>query len=406
MLDGLTTTTAAAPRVWIVAEAVGEPSEPWLWRQITGLRRIRPHVVCWRHTNELAYPLGNIPRTVLPFNPHPFEGTGRWVYRLRNLPHWNFFASVGSERRYLCELARRTRPQAILAHFGHFALRVEPIARQFGIPLVTHFHGMDISSMLRNRWYRASLFGALPFFAAVIVVGSHQRRWLLAQGVPADRIHLIPCGVPVQEYTPAQHDASAGPRFLCVSRLVEFKGVDVSIQAFAIVARQYPEAELVIIGGGTDRACLEELARSSGVGGRVRFLGDLPSTEARAWFQSSDVFLQHSMNGSNGWVEGFGVSIAEAASSGLPVIVTDCGGIPDQVVNQETGLIVPQGDVQAMSDAMLRLARDAALRSRMGRAGRQRAVACFDARRQIERLEDVLLSVVENNAYASIPAHN
>jgi glycosyltransferase involved in cell wall biosynthesis len=59
-----------------------------------------------------------------------------------------------------------------------------------------------------------------------------------------------------------------------------------------------------------------------------------------------------------------------------------------------------------MSDAMLRLARDAALRSRMGRAGRQRAVACFDARRQIERLEDVLLSVVENNAYASIPAHN
>jgi glycosyltransferase involved in cell wall biosynthesis len=118
------------------------------------------------------------------------------------------------------------------------------------------------------------------------------------------------------------------------------------------------------------------------------------------------VFLQHSMNGSNGWVEGFGVSIAEAASSGLPVIVTECGGIPDQVVNQETGLIVPQGDVQAMSDAMLRLARDAALRSRMGRAGRQRAVACFDARRQIERLEDVLLSVVENNAYASIPAHN
>lgn len=398
--------SAVVPPVWVVAHAVGEPSEPWLWRQITGLRRVRPNVICWRHTNESAYPLHGVARTVLKFDSHPFEGPGRWWYRLRNLREWNFFGSVGAERRFLYDLARRTRPQVILAHFGHFALRVAPVARRLGIPLVAHFHGMDLSSMLRNKWYRTSLYPALSTFAAMVVVGSHQRRWLLAHGVPADRVHLIPCGVPVQEYTPANRNPQPGPRFLCVSRLIDFKGVDVSIRAFAAIARKYPQAELVIIGGGPDRASLEELARRSGAGQRIRFLGDLPSNEALAWFRASDVFLQHSVNGDNGWVEGFGVSIAEAASSGLPVIVTDCGGIPDQVVDGHTGLIVRQRDVNAMSGAMLRLADDVALRSRMGRAGRQRAVDCFDVRRQIDRLEDVLLSVIQENAHAHCSAHN
>jgi colanic acid/amylovoran biosynthesis glycosyltransferase len=391
---------AVAPPVWVVAHAVGEPSEPWLWRQITGLRRVRPQVVCWRHTNDSAYPLHSVARTVLKFDPHPFEGPGRWWYRLRNLREWNFFASVGTERRFLYDLARRTRPRVVLGHFGHFALRVAPVTRRLGIPLVAHFHGMDLSSMLRNKWYRTSLRRALSTFAALVVVGSHQQRWLMAQGVSAERIHLIPCGVPVHEYTPAERNGDAGPRFLCVSRLIDFKGVDISIRAFAAVAPQHRRAELVIIGGGPDQAGLEELARHSGAGARIRFLGDLPSSQARAWFRSSDVFLQHSVNGDNGWVEGFGVSIAEASSSGLPVVVTDCGGIPDQVVDGETGLIVPQRNVKAMAAAMRRLAEDAALRERMGRAGRQRAVDCFDVRRQIARLEDVLLTVIEENANA------
>jgi colanic acid/amylovoran biosynthesis glycosyltransferase len=93
---------------------------------------------------------------------------------------------------------------------------------------------------------------------------------------------------------------------------------------------------------------------------------------------------------SNGWVEGFGVTIAEASAMNLPVVVTSCGGITDQVIDGVTGYIVPQRDANAMADRMKRLVEDIDLRSKMGQAGRMRMVKNFDTKKQIQKLEMVL----------------
>jgi len=396
---------ATLPTAWIVARAVGESSEPWLYRQVIGFRRVRPHVVCWQRKNESAYPLDDVPVDVLPFEPRPDDGRGRWQRRLRNVAHGNYYGALGAEFRALELLLRKTRPQMALCHFGYSALRLLPLARKHGLPVVAHFHGLDVSSGLRNRWYRASLLRMLPHFAAIVVVGSHQRQWMLDHGVEPARVHLIPCGVPTAEFSiPPTRSQSEPLRFVCVSRLVRWKGVAETIHAFSRVHNRGVRSQLHVVGDGPERERLEELTRELDLGPSVVFHGSLPPAQVHEILCRSDVFVQHSLTDVSGWVEGFGVSIAEAAAVGLPVIATRSGGILDQVLDGRTGLLVPERDVDAMADAMFRLAADPLLRIALGATGRRRMVEHFDTELQIAKLEDVMLDTLTPRSTSVIDA--
>ena len=299
--------------------------------------------------------------------------------------------------RELREELRRQRPVAILCHFGFMALRILPAAEDVGIPIVAHFHGLDLSSLLNDRWYRWSLIRALPRFGAMVVVGSHQRKWLIEHGADPKRVHLIPCGVPTEEFTPCpigSQDTRRSFRILSTSRLVPWKGVDYTLRAFAKFSTRAQNCELHVVGDGPERAALTKLASNLGISELVFFHGERSSAFVQAQMQQCDVFVQHSLDGDNGSVEGFGVSISEAAATGVPVIVTRCGGIPDQVVDRKTGFVLPQRDVRSMANAMIQLAQDSELRRRMGDAGRSHMVQYFDTRNQIAKLEDVLLAAV------------
>jgi glycosyltransferase involved in cell wall biosynthesis len=105
--------------------------------------------------------------------------------------------------------------------------------------------------------------------------------------------------------------------------------------------------------------------------------------------------VQHSISHSSGWVEGFGVTIVEAAAAGLPVVVSRSGGIGPQVLHGKTGFLVQEGDVASMAKAMIDLAESPELRTRMGMQGRRHVECHFDTPRQVEKLENVLLSVAD-----------
>src|SRR5678816_2212449 len=92
------------PTVWIVTRVFGASGQPWLWRQATQMTRLQPHVLCWDRRNEATYPAADVPVTVLRHHPAPYESSSRWVYRLLNAPHGNFFASRGLEFHELCGL--------------------------------------------------------------------------------------------------------------------------------------------------------------------------------------------------------------------------------------------------------------------------------------------------------------
>lgn len=379
----------AAGRLWCVCPALGRASEQWLSRQIRQIRGFTTSVVCWECMNGAVAAHRGASVDVVPFARNQAPGLRRWMRRVRNLRHGNFYACAGPEQKWLLELGRRYRPDVMICHFGFLALRMLPVARRLDVPIVAHFHGLDVSSLLRDRWYRWSLYRYLYNFEGVVVVGSRQQQWMLEQGVAPERVHLIPCGAPTDEFTPPTDRPEGPPRFVAVSRLVAWKGVDLSIRAFARAAPGLPGASLTIIGDGPDRGELETLAARLGLADRVFFRGEQSPTVVRQELERSHVFVQHSLD-LNGWSEGFGVSLAEAAAMGLPVVASRCGGIMDQVVDGQTGFLVDQRDGDGMANAMQHLGQNPMLRRRFGEAGRRRVVKEFDTASQVRKLEGVL----------------
>lgn len=389
--------TEARPRLWIACHYLGIPSEVWILRQAERLKHLDHALLYWEDRSKAWCEADRAKTIHVPFPVGVSSRPKRWLRYLMLAPSLNFYGSAGAERWFLARLAREARPDVVLAHFGPMALRMLPVMMQFRVPVVAHFHGYDVSSLLSARWYRWSLRRNLGRFAAAVAVGSHQCQLLTDMGMPQDRLHLIPCGVPTDEFVPAaDREPSDSVRFITVSRLVDIKGIKETCRAFDSLLSTFPDAELHIVGDGELRRDIEQLAAEPRLTGKVHVLGWVEPEVKRKLMQQADVFLQHSLTGSNGWVEGFGVSVAEAASTGLPVVVTRAGGIVDQVVDGVTGFIVDQGDIQAMARVMLTLARDPELRRRMGAAGRDRMVRHFDTAKQVAKLEAVLLGACRN----------
>ncbi len=376
--------------IWVACPRLGASSEPWISRQILNFSRSTSTIICWKDLNpHKSVELGEV--HTLPFRLIPNRFT-RWYTYLHNSLNGNFLGSIGREKNMLIDLYEQRPPAAILCHFGHIALRLLPIADHKKIPLIVHFHGLDLSSMLRNKWYRRSLLSSLNRFTNIVVVGSHQRQWMLENGLSKDRVHLIPCGVPTSEFKP-NSSKSTNVRFICVSRLVPWKGIDYSIRAFAITKQSVPNAKLIIIGKGNSQQELIKLSQNLGIESDVEFIGAQPPDRVKKELQSSTIFLQHSLTTSAAR-EGFGVSITEASATGLPVVATHCGGIPDQITDGENGFLVPERDTNAMAKAMIKLGKDDVLRKRMGDLGRRRAIELFDTNILSNKLEELLINSV------------
>ncbi|MDE5879954.1 MAG: glycosyltransferase [Desulfovibrio sp.] len=189
-------------------------------------------------------------------------------------------------------------------------------------------------------------------------------------GVPAGRISYIPNGVDTERFRPAPEAPSARPPLiLCVARLAQDKGHMTLLRAFAIVARQVPEARLRLVGDGPQEVQLRMLARTFGLEERVEFVPGSP--DVREHYAEARIFALASVR------EGQPNVILEAMSCGLPVCATAVGGIPGLVENGVTGLLSPAGFAEALAASLLRLLGDPPLGDALGRAGRARVERDF-----------------------------
>jgi len=278
-------------------------------------------------------------------------------------------------------------PRLVHAHFATDGLLALPLAEALGIPLVTTLHGFDVSrsrgAMLasgRLSWMRYALAGARlrRRGALFLAVSDAIRAKALASGFPPERILTHHNGVDLTRFLPA-HAPEPG-LVLHVGRLVEKKGTALLIEAMAGV-----DGRLVVIGDGPLRADLER--RAGPLGERVRFLGALPPDEVAAWMARAWVLAAPSVTARDGDSEGLPTVVAEAAAAGLPAIVSDHSGLPEAVVEGETGFIVPEGDAAALARALTDSLAFPTVRSRMAAAARALAAERFDAAKQAEALE-------------------
>jgi glycosyltransferase involved in cell wall biosynthesis len=221
-----------------------------------------------------------------------------------------------------------------------------------------------------DRWASSSAYNARQ------VEGRYGRKVeVIHNGVDTDR--FVP-----QPRAPGARTAGGLPEEAVVAvtcgRLVGWKGLSVVIDALPAL----PESvHYLIIGDGPERPVLEMQAATLGVGGRVHFAGHVAHTNLPGWLTLADLYLQPSIG-----EEAFGISVVEAMACGLPVLVSDQGGLPEIVADESVGQRLPPGNSDAWRAAIAKFAGEPQLRQTAGIAARQRAVATFTWQANAQKL--------------------
>lgn len=175
-------------------------------------------------------------------------------------------------------------------------------------------------------------------------------------------------GIDLARFAPPRNCRSGPLTAIAVANLIREKGIHLLIEAFSRV--DVPDARLQVVGDGPELPQLQALAESLGVASRVEFLG--LRDDVHALLQAANVFVHPCV-----WEEAFGLTLAEALSTGLPVIASRIGAIPEIVTDLHTGLLVPPGDISALAGAIERVLRDRAFRERLGKHARESAAEHF-----------------------------
>ena len=371
-------------------------SHPGIHRQVLGLApAFRNLVLCGDRAPYHAEPLSDAERA--SHRELGIESRELTFERLRKPGQIEWLAAG--------ILARGGRPVALLAHLGNNGWRSLPLARALGVPVLTVFHGNDASVDLRDEayaWRYRKLAGA-PAARFRGVSGNIVDR-LVEFGFPPERCGVTHLGVDLDRYTVAQRsDPVLGSLDIVLAgRFLDFKGHRVALDALAGLRTTHPHARLHLYGEGELEGELREHATDLGVGDAVHFHGVVPVAELHDAFARADVAIQPSVTAPDGRSEGVPNTVLEALATGLPVVGTRHAGIPEAVIDGETGLLVDEHDSRGLEAALRRLAGDPALARRLGTAGRRLVEREFDAVRQGTRLAHDLGEMVE--AYQRIPS--
>lgn len=357
-------------------------SEPFIVDQAQHLRRYRPLYV------------GR-----MRFGPPPDGASSLALEDLYALPRIGWQMITGNPRPYL-RLMVNQRPSLIHAHFGIEGVSALPVAAELKIPLVTTFHGFDATlkthvmlgspAYFRYPLLRRKLAQQGDLF---LCVSSFIRQRLLSAGFPEARTRTHYIGVDCQAIAP-RSESEERPVILHVARLVEVKGTQYLLRAFAALARRYDDVRLVIIGDGPLRRRLQALAASLGIQDRVDFLGALPHADVLSWTRKASMLVLSGVRTSTGREEGLGMVLLEAAATGVPIIGSRVGGIPECILDGQTGFLVPERDLAGLAQRMAELLDDPARRRAMGIAGRALVERQFDIHRQTEALENLYDSLL------------
>ncbi|MDY6056152.1 glycosyltransferase [Micrococcus sp.] len=349
-------------------------SETFVRAQQDGLTRWRSESVGWE---RLERGLGRAEDVILG------ERTPRGLWRIEAA----ILALTGVSPR-LSHHWRGSRPDVVHIHFVTQAKGVAALARRHRIPVVVTAHGNDVTEAAAKGGWRGHLYRwqarrILRRADAVIAVSDFIAGRVKALGAPERTLHRLPVGV---EIIPRE-DREPVMDVVFVGRLVEVKGVWHLLSALDILRRQGRSVSACIIGDGPDREKLQRFASERDLG--VTFLGAVGHQQVPQLMASSRIFCGPSVTSRGGAVEGLGLVFLEAALQERPIVAFRSGGVGEAVADGQTGLLVSEGDDEALAAAIARLLDDPVLCSEMGKRGRARVESLFDREKQTAELEEV-----------------
>lgn len=373
-----------------IATNIDAPSHRWMRRQLDGLAG---NISC------LAI-AGDAPPRYSSRCPCVWLGAPPG-YISRALRHAGVrIDSTERESRRLRRLVDATDVSCVLVHFLTVAVQLEAVWNATARPVFVHCHGYDVTWNQRSKShigqpvhpenYVAQVL-ALPGNVQFIANSQETCRRLTEIGVSRQRIHVKYMGVEVPTEPPVRHVTPGPLNILFVGRLVDCKGPDLLIRAFERACSRGLDATLTIVGDGALRCTCELLRARSKYGHQIFLLGALGAEAVAQLMRNADIFSAHNCVGPlTNQEEAFGVAIVEAMAAGVPIVSGRSGALPELIQDNEQGVLVEPGDIDAHADALLALAKDTQLRLRMGRNAWCRAREMFSVGAEISRLREIL----------------
>lgn len=303
----------------------------------------------------------------------------------------------------MVEQLRAEAAALIHVHFGVDAVALWPAIEPVGVPVVITLHGYDVHRS-RESWERnwdpwVSRYPSRLLSIAqqpnvhFVAVSKVNKRRAIEYGIPADKISVRYIGVDTARCTIGNTPITERRRrILCIGRMVEKKGGEFLMAAFARVRERVVDAELVMIGEGPLRASLAALAEKLHV--PVVFTGSLPSAEVKQHIDLARVLCAPSITAKDGDAEGLPMVLLEAQACGVPVVTSALAGGAEAVIHGVTGFAFEERDVARLSEYLIQLLIDDELATAMSHAAPQFVAKDFELRdctRKLEALYDSLL---------------
>jgi colanic acid/amylovoran biosynthesis glycosyltransferase len=384
-----------------------KPEMQSIYRQVTGLRRVRTTVYTQSHENAEMFPFDPVITMAKLARPRP---RGNFVLRFifKHLldawpPPFPITKEPPPHHPYdLVDLLEEHKPDLVHVYYGHKAVHFHDMLRAWGGPFVVSFHGVDVSKFLDEPGYAEAL--QRVFADAKLVMGRSQSLLdrLVELGCPAEKLRMNHTPIPLDHLaaTVRRPPTDGQWRFVQACRLIQKKGILTTLKALAIVKEQHPKVRYVLCGEGPLKPKIEESVKKRGLEDNVELLGWLDQQQLLEQYRIAQLFLHPSEKTKEEDQEGIPNSMLEAMATGLPVVATLHGGIPEAVTSGHDGYLVPEKSPEALAQAILKLMNDSGELARMSQNAASSVRINFGSEAQIAAMEDVYLDAINHAPHA------
>lgn len=367
-----------------------------IYRQVTGLNEFRTFVMTKSRENADLYPFDDV--EVLPRPKINFLSRFQRKYILRQEPVF-----YRGEYDLLSGILGRRDADLLHVYFGHTGVHLLPFLKNWPKPSLVSFHGMDIMERDNEPGYGVKLRDLLQTVPMVLARSESLAERLAAFGCSRSKIRINRTGIPMDGFPFVQRTApeDGAWRLIQAARFIEKKGLFVTLGAFAEFHKIYPAARLILAGEGPLENKLRETAAQLGIADAVRYTGFLQQQQLAEAYASAHIFIHPSQTTEKGDQEGVPNSMLEAMATGLAVVATLHGGIPEAATSGEDGLLVPERDMAGVANALLTIAGNPSLYAQLSRTAARSVREKFEQSRSIAKLEGFYRELIENSSSKS-----
>jgi len=387
-----------------------KPEMQSVYRQVANLRRFRTVVLTEKRSHAGQFPFEPVVVMEKQVRPRP---RGNFLLRFwfkHVVKQWPPPIPITKETKPyhpydLPDLLARWQPALVHVYYGHKAVKYRPMLEAWGGPWLVSFHGVDVAKFFDQPGHAGEMMAVFASATLVLARSGSLLEKLRALGAPPDKLRLNRTPIPLDGFAECGRDDPPDGAFRLVqaSRLVPKKGLFTTLEALRTVAAAFPRAKFVLCGDGPSRGRFERAVADAGLSAHVEVRGWLSQSDLLDCYRHAHLFLHPSERTESDDQEGVPNSMLEAMATGLPVVATWHGGIPEAVRDGQDGLLVPEKDPAALAAAIIGLLGDAARRRRLGQQAAAHVRDQFGLAAGIAALEDCYAEAIALTARPTGP---